>query len=330
MRSAASVPARVVAGLLFAAGVSAAGVSAAGCDDDTTPPAPDAAVPDLGGTDFAVVVPGNGRIGDPCTQDSDCGEGLHPVCFRDAIPGLTGAATGGGYCSARCGSSQYDCGGDAQCTFFGFTEPYCFRPCHAPSDCRAGYACLTWMGQICFPSAPLLDCDPSAGDGTCTTRDGLPGGCYRLALGSGMVGRCGARCDIGAGQCAPDPAGAPLRCRAVNDTVLGDGGVTGDRWAGPVCDLATSSPMSGGDCIFGWGLPPRNEASVCADGLDCGAQLDPFGDEECLPVCYLAGGAPAADGGVAPSCPAGTSCHDVFALSSQSDPQKRVGVCDAP
>lgn len=302
----------------------------AGCDEPPAP-APDAAVPDLGAAaDLAVVVHGAGKIGDPCASDADCGEGLHPVCFHAGVPGLASAATPDGYCSATCGASQYDCGAGT-CMFFGFLpRPYCFRGCAAPSDCRAGYACVTWMGQVCFPVAPLLDCDPTSGDGTCTTPDGKPGGCYRFALGGGNAGRCGARCDVGPGQCAPDAHGIAQRCRAINDAVVGDGGVTGDRWAGPICDVATSSPMAGGDCIFGWQTPVRNYASVCGDGLDCGAELDPFGSEECHPACYLAGGAPAADGGVAPACVAGESCHDVFALAADPDPHKRVGVCDTP
>jgi hypothetical protein len=271
---------------------------------------------------------GAGRIGDPCTSDSDCGEGAHPTCFVDHVSGLAAAKTAGGYCSSPCGKGTADCGvGTAQCMWFGFTPgPYCFQSCAAASDCRTGYACLAWMGHACFPSQPLLDCDPTAGDGACTTSDGQPGGCYRLATGTGLAGRCGARCDIGEGHCRPDPSGAALRCRPINAVVAADGGPTPDRWQGPVCDVLASSPLTSGACVYSGTRPPENYATLCADGLDCASQFDPFGDDDCLPLCYLDGGAPA-DGAGPPACADGGGCRDVYRLGSAADPAARVGLC---
>lgn len=301
-----------------------------GCGEDRG--AVDASAPDLGipaldlGVATADAARGTRRIGEPCRADSDCGEGVHPVCFAGAVSGFGPAATPGGYCSSTCGQGANDCGGDgALCMWFGFTRPYCFLSCRAATDCRAGYACFSWMASVCFPQQPFLDCDPTSGDGSCTTTDGKPGGCYRLARGAGVAGRCGARCQIGPHRCAADPTGAPLGCRTRNDIVDADGGVTGDRWAGPVCDLLTSSPVHNGACVYGWTTPPLHASSTCADGIDCGAQLDPAGDEDCHPVCYLPGGAATDDAGV-PPCASG-SCRDAFRLAGSADPSRRVGLC---
>lgn len=269
-----------------------------------------------------------GQIGDPCEADSDCGEGAHPICFVDHVNGLSAANTARGYCSSACGKHTADCGvGSAVCMWFGFTDqPYCFHPCNEAADCRQGYVCFEWMAPVCFPSQPFLDCDPGAGDGGCTTSDGQPGGRYRLASGSGLAGRCGARCDIGAGHCRPDPSGAALRCRPVNGTLESDGGPTGDRWQGPVCDILASSPDRFGSCIFAGSKPPRNYATLCADGLDCAAQFNPFGDDDCLPLCYLDGGAPSGGGAVLGCGPDG-GCRDVYRLAAAPDPSARVGLC---
>jgi hypothetical protein len=304
----------------------------AACDDDVSVVTAngDLAVADLAiapEPDFSV--PGTARIGEPCVSDSDCGEGFHPLCFHPSVSGFPPATTPGGYCSGTCGNSPYDCGATALCMWFGFTQAYCFASCASASDCRAGYACLTWSAPVCFPRAPFLDCDPTAGDGSCTTPDGKPGGCYRLALGGrgANAGRCGARCDVGAGHCAPDPSGAPLRCSPKNDTLDVDGGATDDRWIGPICDLLNSEAGFGG-CIYGWSTPPLNVASACADGLDCASQFDPYGDEDCRQLCYLDGGAPGFGAGLPPACRYDGGCSDVYRLAATvADPQKRVGLC---
>jgi hypothetical protein len=293
---------------------------------DGSPDAP-ADSPHDGASDATRDARGTGRIGDPCTSDLDCGEGAHPTCFVDHVSGLSAAATPGGYCSSPCGQGVADCGLDGGlCMWFGFTpQPTCFRSCGTASDCRAGYSCFAWMAPVCFPTHPFLDCDPSAGDGGCTMSDGQPGGCYRLATGAGMAGRCGARCAIGAGHCRPDPSGAPLRCRPVNATLDADGGPTGDPWEGPVCDLLASSPLTAGACVYGWTKPAKNYATLCADGFDCASQFDPLGDDDCLPLCYLDGGAPS-DGSPLPGCADG-GCRDVYRLGSAQDPSSRVGLC---
>jgi hypothetical protein len=303
------------------------------CSEHAPATLPDAATSDsssdaaASALDVAEAVPGGGRIGDPCQSDSDCGEGVQPVCFVQAVAGFSPAKTPGGYCSAPCGKTQSDCGtGSALCMWFGFATPYCFRPCSTPLDCRAGYSCFSWMTPICFPSQPFIDCDPRAGDGTCTTADGLPGGCYRLAVGDGNAGRCGARCDIGAGHCADDPNGAALRCRPMNGTLDADGGATGDPWQGSVCDVLAGTPLTAGACVYGWSKPPRNYATQCADGFDCASQFDPFGDEDCVPLCYLDGGAPAGDAG-ASQCAAGSTCKDAYRLGASTNPSTRVGLC---
>jgi hypothetical protein len=68
-------------------------------------------------------------------------------------------------------------------------------------------------------------------------------------------------------------------------------------------------------------------ATLCADGFDCASQFDPFGDDDCLPLCYLDGGAPS-DGSRPPGCGGDGGCRDVYRrLGSAPDPSSRVALC---
>lgn len=74
-------------------------------------------------------------IGDPCTTDSDCGDGL---CVNESW-------APGGYCSRRCGATadKPECPRGSVCVpgSLNLSDSACFLSCDKTEDCRSGYTC---------------------------------------------------------------------------------------------------------------------------------------------------------------------------------------------
>ena len=73
-------------------------------------------------------------VGDECTVDVDCGQGLTcDISMPD------------GYCTlGDCDLSA--CPDEGVCILFDEDTSYCMQPCKADGDCRAGYVCVTDFG----------------------------------------------------------------------------------------------------------------------------------------------------------------------------------------
>jgi hypothetical protein len=121
-------------------------------------------------------------IGEPCTTDDDCPDG---VCFQEAGPNHFGPA--GGYCYEACDANG-NCPGSGPngvCVEFSGGSSLCMKACDPTAqdpDCRAGYQCEDLGGNVgvCFwgfcdddsQCTTTNDCetDPSADDyGWCVT-----------------------------------------------------------------------------------------------------------------------------------------------------------------
>ncbi|HZS37573.1 MAG TPA: hypothetical protein VFF06_12140, partial [Polyangia bacterium] len=294
-------------------------VLAAGCGNS-----PQGAPMDLGATfdlnshspDLAApTVP----IGGPCTQTAQCAEGQTPVCFTSKLFNKSGfLATPGGYCSSRC-TDDSQCGAASTCIDLGSSGKWCMAICTTPSDCRgSGYACFRYSGGYCFPSGNL-NCDPTAGDGTCTLpTTGGKGGCLRDAVGSGVTGTCIEGCTAGAGSCAVSN-GSPRQCVVYDQSSTRDlsGNLTGDKFHGAVCIFTYSQNAVGAECKRANADGTTSDRiDACADGAECYITFFTGGDNLCHAMC-LANGDP--DAG-APVCPAGTTCSDVFSLFATANP----------
>jgi hypothetical protein len=92
-------------------------------------------------------------VGQGCIEDRDC-SGI-PSPERTCLTDLMGFTFPGGYCSARCTSSE-DCGPGATCVDI-MVEQLCFKDCRGDDDCRVdeGYACMEMPyiggGPYCLP-----------------------------------------------------------------------------------------------------------------------------------------------------------------------------------
>jgi hypothetical protein len=271
---------------------------------------------------------GAGRIGDPCQQSSECQAGPRPFCYAQAT---------GGYCSSTC-NGDGDCGVDGECVLFGALGRICMHRCTSDAQCRPGYACFT-VGA-CLTSEGF-DCDPTAGDGSCSTAKVKKGACVRTALGKGLRGQCTEQCSVGTGSCS-DAGGLPRQCLVADLTRNADGSPTGDAWKGPACAMSLVSPPPpavGEECSYpGPDGKPQHYDYACGEGSECllsslGAASagQVRGDDRCRPLCYLPGGGPdeALSASVSPAsaCAAGATCTDVWGLGSASDPLRRVGLC---
>ncbi len=92
---------------------------------------------------------GNGAIGDPCTDASDCAgpNGLTADCLTDL---MSFVQFPGGYCTANCDPNTQDpCGAGAVCASMG-GQGYCFKQCNDASECREaeGYECTDPMSMV--------------------------------------------------------------------------------------------------------------------------------------------------------------------------------------
>jgi hypothetical protein len=294
-----------------------------GCTSDDTPS--DLGVEDLSASSDLTV---GGPVGAACAANADCAEGKTPTCWQKTLVNKTGTfPTPGGYCSSPC-TSDADCGENAGCFAISTLGKWCLSKCTAASDCRGApdWACvLLFVQPVCYP-APNLTCDPSANDGECQIQTGAPGGCFRLALGSGNTGTCQEQCVIGVGNCN---TGAGGHCTFSDRTFdLTTGMMTADLFRGGICAYGPPGSDEGQPCT---------RLTACADGLECDLQVpvkNPNGTNLCRQLCFLPGGGYDADGGtisvpgmVAGSCPVGKTCTDVFGEAGNSRPETRVGLC---
>jgi hypothetical protein len=309
--------------------VDLAGVDQAGLDLSAIPPM------DLAGLDLTVIPDLTklaSAIGGECFLDSDCTDGKTPTCFKQSLLNKNGyPQTIDGYCSSPCATDQ-DCGNNADCIGFGTDGKWCLQKCTKPADCRApGFACFLFNGGNCYPS-DSLDCDPTAGDGTCMTQGKQAGGCLRSAIGPGKTGSCRTACDIGTGTCT---GGMNAHCvfeDATFDTVTGL--PTGDVFKGGICAGDQPSVALGASCLM---MNNFYYPYECVDGAECYffvPNIAKNGDYLCYELCYLAGGGPTDGGIVIPNggklagpCPNGKTCKDVYGEMNEKDPSRRVGYC---
>lgn len=86
----------------------------------------------------------DGRTGQPCTVDADCGA---PGASCEKRLPYVGLVTNelvdvpGGYCTQHC-SLDRECGKGAQCINYGTSGGLCLATCTSDATCRAGYACF--------------------------------------------------------------------------------------------------------------------------------------------------------------------------------------------
>jgi hypothetical protein len=294
-------------------------VAIAGCGNNNNTP------PDLGAKDLAMpkggdmTTSGGGKVGDPCTASTDCGEGSSPTCLKQ-FPG--------GYCSSKC-TKDSDCG-SAVCGDVGASSKYCLTSCKTAADCRSGgmYAC--WTDHTCFPN-DAFDCDPTAGSGQCAVMTGGAGGCIRYGIGAGKTGICTPSCQPGKGTCGPDSQGGPQHCIIDDERYDAMGMATMDKYLGGLCaGLVSMPPPVANDmpCTYPDGMGGMMYfVDVCNDGYNCylmgkspvNMGYSSAGDNKCRQLCAL--GPSTNDGGIIPDggsfavsmcSTSGQTCHNVF------------------
>jgi hypothetical protein len=281
----------------------------------------DAGVMDLSGGDAAA---GNGSIGAVCTADSSCTEGAKPSCFKQTLFNDSNTLdTAQGYCSSTC-TADSDCGSNGSCHDFGAPfGKWCFAHCKAASGCRDGYACFYASGGYCFPDG-RLSCDPTAVDGACTTFDSRPGGCVRVAHGTGNKGYCYDACQPGPGAC-PASGGSAQQCEIYDETHFKEPAATEkDQFHGGLCVPSYSTHGAGMECTLTSGGQTVDRIDACADGLECWLEAPFGGDNLCHPFCTPTPGGSPTDGGDPGSCSGGQICDDVFGLFAGAHP---IGLC---
>ncbi len=290
--------------------------SLCGCGNGNVAPSPDLgmdlammASPDLS----ALASP----IGGPCASTADCIEGTTPVCFTKTLYNKGGfLKTQGGYCSSKC-TTDDDCGVNGVCQDEGTNGKWCFASCTNAAGCLPGYACIYSGEDHCFPNGSLT-CDPTNGDGTCTTATNQVGGCFRYAHGTGLTGYCYDGCDVGAGSC-PVQGGFPQQCNVYDERSFKDlEAKTGDKFVGGVCIQSYSLNPAGTECLDNG----ADSIDACVDGAECdlAAAFAGVGDNLCHTLCLAGTGAP--DAGTTCTLPA--TCHDVWGLFGTAQP---VGLC---
>ena len=107
--------------------------------------------------------PGNGRVGDACSTDSDCSDPPNAECFKDQWSDF-GTTFPNGYCTKGCieddiieegGGPTIDCGSGSCIQESGgmVTTAFCAKLCDSDTDCRVdeGYTCKV---STCTRSQP--------------------------------------------------------------------------------------------------------------------------------------------------------------------------------
>jgi hypothetical protein len=268
-------------------------------------------------------------VGSACRIAAQCGSNGVCASTFDGFPN--------GYCTTGC-EQDGDCGNGHICTGLDkilrddtrIRPQQCFVGCTSSADCRTdGYACVLATPGIgvCAPDEPTRGvCDPTAGDGTCTTALGGPGACIRYRTGSGNAGTCETACTLGSGTCLPIKS-QPGECIVIDQRNGGvaSSGAFGDKYVGGVCQQVNNiisrddgnvvAVAEGEECLFAIdSLPPLHFDNICVDGSQCDIRADgiryltirsfvstpvtdPTGDNRCHPLCYPDG---PPDGGVIP------------------------------
>ena len=286
-------------------------------------------------------------VGSLCQNDSECG--------RDKFCWITnffnksdGPTIQGGYCTATCNSDN-ECQPDGRCvsrvnTGTGAVEGnFCLTACADKAGCnRTGVEC--WSGLrfdtgVCYASLPggkTQKCVPSTQNCALPGAAGL-GGCVRRSFGGvSSLGFCEAPCVIGAGTCGPDLlTGAERHCMVVNPDFNRDGTMnpnTSDAFLGTACvpvPNQTRRPVTQA-CNGEGAFAAQFYFDVCVDGAQCRAEQATVADRVCEALCYnpSLGTKPTPPmGTVAPDCPGGKTCTDVWGLFGNAEPKYQVGLC---
>ncbi len=154
---------------------------------EATPEAAPEQAPDNNTTDTTPTdQPPGSTIGNPCTQDSDCGSQPYRCVPEQGtpsfpFPGNSGKGPPGGYCTQNCFIGSGTCPKGSACYVPGAASGVCLKECTTDKECRnsEGYTCTFEAGtntKLCLPPA----CSRTA-----------PGGSYDATLGaSSSRGTC--------------------------------------------------------------------------------------------------------------------------------------------
>ncbi|TNE52102.1 MAG: hypothetical protein EP343_01505 [Deltaproteobacteria bacterium] len=155
--------------------------------NEATPEASPEQAPDNNATDTVVTdQPPGSTIGNPCTQDSDCGSQPYRCVPEQGtpsfpFPGNSGKGPPGGYCTQSCFIGSGTCPKGSACYVPGAASGVCLKECTTDKECRTseGYTCTFEAGtntKLCLPPV----CSRTA-----------PGGSYDATLGaSSSRGTC--------------------------------------------------------------------------------------------------------------------------------------------
>jgi hypothetical protein len=233
---------------------------------------------------------GEGVLGGPCAQSSDCAAtGEDPLCIDEARYEWPG-----GFCTELCSLAEQDCAAGGECQDIGLPEGrgVCQVPCDiaAPSPCREGYECKEdrGAGPYCQPMLEICDNgvdDDLDGPIDCEEHDCL------------YADNCTETCDNG----QDDNADGKADCEDVRCIDA------------PECAWRVTAT-----CSDDRALPAESCVELGTQGFPC----DPITNAGCLPEqsCELVGGTflcfgPPNDiapcercGGLRGRCAAGTTC----------------------
>jgi MYXO-CTERM domain-containing protein len=156
--------------------VAALALSLAACGDNRWGDQNDAGYPPRarplndGGTPDAPALTG---IGDPCTSDTDIGQGDCPAGLICITADLTNGLAVNGYCALPC-AEGLDCPEGSACVHGTTHSMFCLKSCEEASECRTedGYHCMEKDGaQVCWSWI----IPPGTNDGgACSAADGGP------------------------------------------------------------------------------------------------------------------------------------------------------------
>ena len=293
---------------------------------------------DLKAEDLGPLLP----VGTGCTEDKECGR--DKVCSMQILQG--------GYCTATCNSDD-NCMPDGVCVKLLDTTTgaekgnFCLEKCTEKGNCQRLQTTVECWDRMRFDTGVCYDTSPGGKTQRCNPSSlalcalpgaGGTGGCVRRGLGGGTtLGLCEPPCVIGNGTCTVDPlTGGPRQCIVVNPTVTRDGMLspnTSDKFLGTACMPVPTVPARkavGAGCVVDGETPIKYYTDVCVDGAQCKPEEINVANRLCQQLCYnpaLSTKPTPTIGTVAPDCPGGTSCQDVWGLFSNSEPMYQVGLC---
>lgn len=258
---------------------------------------------------------GTGELsGGACTDDADCLGALFGAGC------LTDAQYPEGYCISGC-QVDADCADGTHCATLAGGGQACVPDCAGNNDCRTGYECFDWAGDLTNTCGPVADGAGEVGD-ACGVLQDCAGGQEGLCIAQNPDwdgGYCSvAECTAGGGECPTgshcgfiDPTSqqgicledctATGDCRTNYDCVDRDDDNTdecapsgigasanGESCAGLYeCDQALDSICINEDS--GWRAGYCTESCTsdadCTAGAHCGAISATTGDGFCLNDC---------------------------------------------